>query len=232
MGRRENVHLNSIELFSSLTDEELRVIDKRLVVKRFSKNEVILHEEDTHEYMYIILSGKVKVIQMTEDGKEILLAIHQAGELFGEMSLIDGKTSPATVVATEDCTVNIISKKEFYSSIHTQKKILDNLLQILCSRLRESWGTIQMLNLKNASERIKILFFMLSNKYGKTTAEGITLHIKLTHKDIAEMSGMTRETVTRVIDKWQKDGEINILSNKYIQVRWGLLTEGLKPFIQ
>src|SRR4030042_2273149 len=178
MGRRENVHLKTIELFSSLTDEEFRSIEKRLVVKQFRKNEVILHEEDTHEYMYIILSGKVRVIQITEDGKEILLAIHQAGELFGEMALIDGKTSPATVVATEDCTVNIISKKEFYSSIYTQKKILDNLLHILCSRLRESWGTIQMLNLKNASERIKILFFMLSNKYGKTTTEGITLHIK------------------------------------------------------
>ena len=232
MGRRENIHLKTVELFSSLTDEELTSIDKRLVVKRFRKNEVILHEEDTHEYMYIILSGKVRVIQITEEGKEILLAIHQAGELFGEMALIDGKTSPATVVATEDCTVNIISKKEFYSSIYTQKKILDNLLHILCSRLRESWGTIQMLNLKNASERIKILFFMLSNKYGKSTTEGITLHIKLTHKDIAEMSGMTRETVTRVIDKWQKDGEINILSNKYIQVKWGLLTEGFKPLTQ
>ena len=73
---------------------------------------------------------------------------------------------------------------------------------------------------------------MLSNKYGQSTTEGITLHIKLTHKDIAEMSGMTRETVTRVIDKWQKDGEINILSNKYIQVKWGLLTEGFKPLTQ
>ena len=70
---------------------------------------------------------------------------------------------------------------------------------------------------------------MLSNKHGKITTEGITLHIKLTHKDIAEMSGMTRETVTRVIDKWQKDGEINILSNRYIQIKWGLLAEGFKP---
>ena len=218
MARQEDMHLEMIELFSSLTDDEISLIRKKLIVKRFKKNEVILFEKDTSKYMYIIIKGKVKVIQTTEDGKEIFLAVHRAGEFFGEMSFIDGKTSPATVTAAEDCLINIISKKEFYSIINTHKKILFNLLQILCSRLRESWEKIQLLNLKNASERLKILFFMLSKKYGEKTAKGITLNIKLTHQEIAEMTGMARETVTRVIDKWHKDGEINIIRNKIIQL--------------
>jgi len=212
------MHLEMIELFSSLTDDEISLIRKKLIVKRFKKNEVILFEKDTSKYMYIIIKGKVKVIQTTEDGKEIFLAMHRAGEFFGEMSFIDGKTSPATVTAAEDCLINIISKEEFYSIINTHKKILFNLLQILCSRLRESWEKIQLLNLKNASERLKILFFMLSKKYGENTPKGITLNIKLTHQEIAEMTGMARETVTRVIDKWHKDGEINIIRNKIIQL--------------
>jgi CRP/FNR family cyclic AMP-dependent transcriptional regulator len=218
--KQEGIHLlKMIELFSTLTDEELDSIGKLLAVKKFKKNEVILHEEDTSKFMYIILSGKVKVVQITEDGKEILLAIHQAGEFFGEMSFIDGKTSPATIVAAGDCVINIISRDEFYSTILTHKQILYNLLLILCSRLRESWDKIQLLNLKNASERIKILFYMLSNKYGEKTSKGITLNIKLTHQDMAEMSGMARETVTRVLDKWNKEGEINILGNKLIQLK-------------
>lgn len=219
MAERESIQLNMIELFSTLTDEELDSIAKLLVVKRFKKNDVILHEEDTSKFMYIILSGKVKVIQITEDAKEILLAIHQAGEFFGEMSFIDGKTSPATIVAADDCVINIISRDEFYSSIITNKRILYNLLLILCSRLRESWDKIQLLNLKNASERLKILFYMLSNKYGEITSKGITLNIKLTHQEIAEMSGMARETVTRVLDKWNKEGEISFLGNKLIQLK-------------
>ncbi|MEW6570537.1 MAG: Crp/Fnr family transcriptional regulator [Nitrospirota bacterium] len=210
--------LKKIELFDSLTEEELRQVSHTIVVKRFDKNEIILYEEDTSEYMYIILDGKVKVVQTTEDGKEILLSMHQSGEFFGEMSLIDGKTSPATVVATEKSTVAIISKKDFYLSISSQSKILGNLLLILCSRLRESWEKIQLLNLKNAAQRIKILFLMLSEKYGKKTEKGITLEIRLTHQDIADMTGMTRETVTRVIDKLQKDGEINILRNRFIHL--------------
>jgi CRP-like cAMP-binding protein len=216
-------HFKKIELFHSLTDEELRQISDRIVIKRFDKNEIILYEEDTAEYMYIILEGKVKVIQTTEDGKEIFLSIHQSGEFFGEMSLIDGRTSPATVIATENSTIAIISKKDFYSSINAHSKLLHNLLLILCSRLRESWEKIQLLNLKNASQRIKILLIMLSDKYGDKTSEGITLNIKLTHQEMADMTGMTRETVTRVIDRWQKDGEINILKSRFIRLNYKFL---------
>jgi CRP/FNR family transcriptional regulator len=129
----------------------------------------------------------------------------------------------------EDSSVAIISRQEFYSLIRAQKRILDNLLLILCSRLRDSWEKIQLLNLKNASQRIKILFLMLSDRYGEKTAEGVTLNIKLTHQEIAEMTGMTRETVTRMIDKWQKDGEIIVLKNKFIHLSSHFITEGIKP---
>src|SRR4030043_785523 len=229
MGKNEIEHLKNIQLFSSLTDDELHQIKDKLSLKRYKKHEVILFEEDTTEYMYIILNGKTKVIQTTEDGKEILLAMHHSGEFFGEMSLLDGKTSPATVVAMEDSSVAIISRQEFYSLIRAQKRILDNLLLILCSRLRDSWEKIQLLNLKNASHRIKILFLMLSDKYGEKTAEGVTLNIKLTHQEIAEMTGMTRETVTRMIDKWQKDGAISVLKNRFIHLSSHFITEGIKP---
>jgi len=209
-------YFKNIQLFSSLTDEELYQLTNKMVVKHFKKNEIILHEDDTSNFMYIILNGKVKVFQSTQEGKETILAMHQSGNFFGEMSLIDGKTALATVIAMQDSTVAIISKKDFHSLIFTQNKTLENLLQIFCSRLRESWDKIQMLNYKNSSERIKRLFAMLSNEYGKRTDEGVILNIKLTHQDIANMSGLTRETVTRIMSKWHKDGEIKILENKFI----------------
>lgn len=220
--------LRNIQLFSSLRDEELNQICSKVIVKEFKKNEVILYEEDTNDFMYIILLGKVKVIQTTEDGKEIILAIHKADELFGEISLIDGKTSPATVLATENSLIAIISKKEFYSLLFNQGKVLENFLQILCSRLRDSWKRIQMLNFRNSSDRIKMLFLMLSYDSGKKTPEGIILNIKLTHQNIADMAGLTRETVTRVLDKWQNSGEITILKGKFIQLSSDFLQKDLK----
>jgi CRP/FNR family transcriptional regulator len=185
-------------------------------IKLFRKNETILHEEDTNEYMYTILSGRVKVIQTTEDGRETIIAMHKTGEFFGEMSLIDGRTMPATVLAIEDTQTAIISKKEFTDLVSEQKKVLEKLLIILCTRLRDSWNTIQMLNFNNAAQRMKMLFAILCGEYGEKNGEGIILNIKLTHQNIANMAGITRETVTRVIDKWQKDKEITILKNKFI----------------
>ncbi len=214
--KNDIILLKHIPLFSSLTDQELLRISGKMKIKLFRKNEIILHEEDTNEYMYTILSGSVKVIQTTEDGRETIIAMHKTGDFFGEMSLIDGRTMPATVLALEDTQTAIISKNAFTDLVSEQHKVLENLLIILCTRLRDSWNTIQMLNFNNAAQRMKMLFAILSGEYGEKTNEGITLNIKLTHQNIANMAGITRETVTRVIDRWQKDKEITILKDKHI----------------
>ncbi len=214
--KNKNELLKKSQLFSSLTDTEINQIMNRMVIKQFKKNETILYEEDTNEFMYIILLGKVNVVRITEEGKEIILAMHKSGSFFGEMSMIDGKTIPASVIATENSLIAIISKKDFYSILFTQQKVIANLLKILCSRLRKSWDTIKLLNFNNASQRTKMLFLMLSDEYGTKTPEGVILNIKLTHQNISDMTGLTRETVTRVIDKLQKNKEIIILKDKSI----------------
>jgi CRP/FNR family cyclic AMP-dependent transcriptional regulator len=220
--------LRNIQLFSSLTDEELQQISNKIFIEEFRKNETVLHEEDTNEFMYIILFGKVKVIQMTEEGKEIILAIHKSDDFFGEISLIDGKTSPATVLTTENSLIAFISKKEFFSLISKQDKVRDKILNILCSRLRESWRRIYILNFRNASDRVKMLFLLLSHENGKKTPEGVVLNIKLTHQNIADMTGLSRETVTRILDRWQKAEDITVLDNKFVRLNPTFLEKELK----
>ena len=208
--------LKKTELFHSLGDEEMEQIINKMIVKQFKKNETILYEEDTNEFMYVILLGKVKVVRTTEDGKEIILAMHKSGSFFGEMSLIDGKTTPASVIATEDALIAIIARKDFFSIVFLHNKVTGNLLKILCTRLRRCWDTIQLLNFNNASHRTKMLLLMLIEEYGEKTPEGTVLNIKLTHQDISDMTGLTRESVTRVLDKLQKQKEIIVLKNRFI----------------
>lgn len=222
--------LRNIDLFSLLSDKELEQVNDKLTIKKFKKDEVILQEEDTNEYMYIILSGKVKVIQTKESGKEIILAFHQAGDFFGEVSLIDGRTAPAMVLSAEDSVIALISKKDFFSLLYSQTKILDVLLQIFCTRLRESWDRIHILSFNNASDRIKMLLILLSNEYGSKTKEGIKLNIKLTHQEIADMAGIARETVTRILDKWIKDGEIE-MKERLIFMSSGFLKNSISPSV-
>lgn len=210
--------LKKTALFASLTSGELRLIEGKISLRHFKKNEIILDEEHANEFMYIIINGAVKVIQATEDGKEILFTMHGTGDFFGELSLIDGKTAPAAVLATRDSVVALIAKDDFFSLMYSQNKLLRNLLGILCARLRESWKKIEMMNLHNASNRVKMLLLLLAKSIGEGSEEGIILNMKLIHQDIADMTGLSRETVTRVLDRWKKNGEIRILRNKYIQL--------------
>jgi CRP/FNR family transcriptional regulator len=228
---RKNSLLKQTEIFSQLNDAELEEIIDKIIVKQFRKNETILYEEDTNEVMYIILMGKVKVIKTTEDGKEIIMAMHKSGSFFGEMSLIDGKTTPPSVIAREDSLIALISKIDFLSIVFNQNTVTKNMMEILCSRLRKSWDTIQLLNFNNATQRTKMLFLTLIDEYGEKSPEGITLNIKLTHQDISDMTGLTRETVTRVLDKLQKLKEISVLKNKFIQLNPSFTHDdlGLKP---
>jgi CRP/FNR family transcriptional regulator, cyclic AMP receptor protein len=213
-----NFILKNIELFSSLADKDLRAIREHVILREFKKNQIILHEEETSEFMYIIINGKVKISRFGRDGKEAILSMHKSGEFFGELSLIDGKTTPATVLAMENSTMAIISKEHFYSLLYTQQKVLENLLKILCSRLRDAWQKIEMLNFNDAARRLKMLLNILSETYGEKTPEGTVLRVRLIHKDLADMTGLTRETVTRVLDRWKKSGEIEILRSNYIRL--------------
>lgn len=216
LSKTEYSILRHIELFSSLGEKELRQITEHIIQRKYKKNQIILNEEETSEFMYIIIHGKVKIARVGMDGKETILSLHGSGEFFGELSLIDGKTTPATVFALDNSHVAIISKGHFYSLLYTQHKVLENLLKILSSRLRDAWDKIQMLTFHNAADRVKLLLRMLADNLGEETDRGTILTVRLIHQDIADMTGLTRETVTRVLDRYVKNGEINILGNKHI----------------
>ena len=203
-------NLRRMQMFSSLTDAEIGEVVDKIVVRNYRKDEVILWEGDTSTHMYLVLSGRVKVVQSTEDGKEIIRAIHADGDSFGELALLDYETSPAEVVAMKDTSAGIISKENFLKIIHTQEKVLDNLIQMLCMRLRDSWKRVQMVNFKNSDQRLNMLFRQLSSTHGETVDEGTLLNIRLTHQTLASMTGLCRETVTRTLDALKKDKCIKI----------------------
>jgi CRP/FNR family transcriptional regulator len=159
--------------------------------------------------MYIILSGKVKVSKNTEDEKERILAIHKSGEFFGEMSLLDGQTEPATVIAKEDCTLMIISKTDF-DKLLTNPDFAKQLLMILCQRLRSSWSQMGWLAMVNAAEKTKSALRYLTFHHGFQEGEFIRLKIKLTHAEFGEVAGMSRETVSREFQKLKDEDNLKI----------------------
>ncbi len=211
--------IKGISLFASLSDEELSELRRIIIKKHFSKDEIILLEEDTSNYMYFIYSGKVKAVQISEDGREQILAIHKKGESFGEMSLLDGKTSPATVMAMEDADVGLIAKNDFERYLLKNNKVLKQIISLLSSRLREAWLRLKVLSFADSEHRVRAVLKLLGEQNGIKDMRGTIISIKLTHKDIAAYASVSRETVTRLFDRLLKNKEIEILSDKHILLK-------------
>ncbi|MBF0518655.1 MAG: Crp/Fnr family transcriptional regulator [Nitrospirae bacterium] len=210
--------VKSVKLFSHLTEEEFRDILKVIKIRTFTKDSIIICCEDTNECLHIVLNGEVRISRSTKDGMDIIVAIGQPGDYFGEMSLIDGHAASATVTATKNSLIASIFKSDFHNLICADRIILDNLLRTLCARLRSATETIEMLNYNTAPKRLEMCFKSLANTCGDIDNGGITLKIKLTHQDIADMTGMTRPTVTKVLDDWKRFGYITILQDKKIRL--------------
>jgi CRP/FNR family transcriptional regulator len=208
--------IRNIPFFSGLSSEEIGLIEGLIVKKRYAKNQIVLLEEDTAKYMYIVYSGKLRVVKINEEGKEQIISIHKKNDFFGEMALLDGKTSPATVIAYEEALIGLLSKTDFERFVLNHDATRNKIIGLLCDRLRESWAMIKILSLDNAEHRVMAVLARLKDLYGVTDDRGTIINAKLTHQQIANYASVARETVTRILSKLEKDAMIQALENKSI----------------
>ncbi len=210
---------NGIPFLACLSPRELSDIESVVIVKKFYKNQIIVLEEEEAAYFYFIISGKVKVIHYNEAGKELMLAIHKRYDYFGEMSILDGKTSPATIVAMDDCTIGFITRSNFVKLVMSNEKSLQKIIALLCSRLRDAWSMLNILGFAEAGEKVRAALKIFSQKFGTPEKNGIIINIKLTHKDLANFAAVSRETASRIISSLMKAGEIEMIDNKYFLLK-------------
>lgn len=218
-GQRTDYLLKKIPFFACLSDKEYLELRRIIKIRDFKKNEVILLEEQTSDYMYVVYSGKVKAVKISRDGREKILAIHQKGDFFGEMALLDGKSSPATVIAMEAAVVGLIRKNDFEKYLFEHDKSLKAILTLLCSRLREAWSMLKILSFADAEHRVRAMLYQIGAHCGKEDQKGTIIRMRLTHQDIAHYASVSRETVTRLLDKFSKAGEIEILEGRAILLK-------------
>ncbi len=209
--------LKLVPLFSSLKDEELDTILNHSSKVNYPKNKIIFLEEEEGNELYMILKGRVKVVRISESGEEITLAVLQKGDFFGEMSLLDGKPRSATVISDEDSILILFNKNNFEKVIEKYPRIALKLLKELTSRLRKADDLIGNLAFLNVSGRIAGILLQLAEEHGQKTKEGVIVISRPTHQAIANMVGSSRETVTRVLKRFEEKQYI-MMSGKNITI--------------
>lgn len=211
--------LERIPFFSCFSEEELSAMEQIITERSFKKNSVILLEDETKNYMYIVFSGKIKVMQISREGREHILAIHRKGDFFGEMELLDGKTQPATVMAMEDATVGLITKNDFETHFLKNFRVLNKIILMLCERLRESWLMLRIMSFDDAENRVRAVLSHVSSLYGVKDLRGTIIPVKFTHQEIADYASLARETVSRLLSRFCQAGEIEITENRNIVLK-------------
>lgn len=207
--------LRNIPMFQDLSDEDLEFVAGLFRERRYRKNDIIFMEEDTGHYMYLVREGRVKVTRLLPNGKEMILAFHEVGEYFGEMALIDGATAPASVTAVLPTIIFVIGAKEFgYLLEHPKTNRV--ILTTLCDRCRDAWAQIEVLTFHNADARIRMAFYHLIKKRGVRASGGYMIPMKLTHKELSDIVGISRETATRVLSHLQDQDLIRVETRRFI----------------
>ena len=149
--------LKKIPLFGNLSDTELAIIVPLLTEKVYSAGEVLIVQDDLTDNAYIICSGVVRVYRLSEEGEEINIAIIGAGEIVGELSLLDDKPRSAYVETIQETKALVFSKHEFLSLLTEHPLIAVNLLKALATRIRENSTRLESLISKSLIERSFLL---------------------------------------------------------------------------
>jgi len=199
-------------LFSSLDEKARRDIATFAKPQNFSAGQPICRLGDRGDRMMAVIVGSVRISLPTAKGKEVILADLRAGELFGEIAVLDGKPRSANVTALKNCELMVLERRDLLPFLQRNPDACMKLMEMLCTRIRRS------------DERMAdIAFFNLPVRLAKTLLNyepdvRAGTKLSLSQSELAEMAGGTREKVNRCLREWQRQGIIE-LKNRWTIIR-------------
>ncbi|MBP8976493.1 MAG: Crp/Fnr family transcriptional regulator [Bacteroidetes bacterium] len=213
--QQEEIHfLRTVPIFADLNDKELEKIARLGTRQKHKKGNVVVIEQESGAALFIIISGKVKVVRMDDTGREVILSMFGPGEFFGEMSLLDGMARSASVVATTKSELLMIHRRDFLQMLNEYPSIAVSLLAELAMRLRKADMQIKSLSLKDAAGRVANVLLMLAEDIGIFRKGKVEIDELPLQQDLANMAGTSRETVSRMLHMFAEQGKIEIKGNK------------------
>ncbi len=202
--------LKTVPLFSSLSDEQVRVLQPCLQQRSYPRSSFILRAGDETDALYIILSGRVKILIPDEQGREVILAVMGPNEYFGEMGLLDDQSRSASVETLEACQMLRFSKSGFIACLKDNFDLAMIIIRNLVKRLRDADRKIESLALIDVYGRVARLLLDHAEEI-----DGMWVVKQAPPKqEIARMIGASREMVSRVVKDLQERGYIRAEKRK------------------
>lgn len=185
-------------------------------MRTFARRALIFDQFDAARTIFMIKTGKVRLARLTEDGKEVTIAVLGAGDLFGEEAIFQDKPRTTFAVALEDALLCMSGADDLMALLGSEPKIALNVAKVMSDRVLELTATVEDLAYARLSDRLVHLLERLAIEHGRPVDGGIEITVRLTHADIASLVGSTRETVSLELARLIRAGRIKQQGGAFI----------------
>jgi CRP/FNR family transcriptional regulator, cyclic AMP receptor protein len=206
----DNDVLRQTPLFSALDDEAATALRASMSQTKLRRGDVLFHEGDAGDRLYIVMDGKVKLGRTSSDGRENLLAILGPGQMFGELSLFDPGPRSATVTSVTDASFLSLSHEDLLKWLDGRPQVARGLLAQIAGRLRKANDVNADLVFSDVPGRVAKALLDLADRFGRTADDGVHVHHDLTQEELAQLVGASRETVNKALADFAHRGWIRL----------------------
>ncbi|MFT9487302.1 MAG: Crp/Fnr family transcriptional regulator [Tepidibacillus sp.] len=202
--------INLIPLFADLSEENKDLLKTALVERSVRKGTVLFMENDPADAVHFLRKGKVRLTKSTPDGKELILHIRKAGDLFAEVALFRKTIYPATAEMIEDGIVVMIRNQDLEQIIMRYPEIGISIIQIMGERLHQAQSKLRDITLYGKLGALSASLVQLAEEYGVQAEKGLEIQLTLTHQELANFIGAARENVNRMMSTLEKNGVLSM----------------------
>ncbi|WP_158602290.1 Crp/Fnr family transcriptional regulator [Cohnella endophytica] len=207
--------LKKVSLFDNLNDEQLEHILRISHRRTLPQGTTLFYEKEAGSTFYVVLSGSIKLFTKSHAGEEKVLSLVNAGESFGELSLLDGLPRSASAQTLESTTVLELSSEQFMGLLQDHFDITRGILAELCRRLRATNDHVNDLTFLDGRTRVLKNLIALANKNGKRDGNLISIPMSLNYDELAQMAGVSKAILSEVIRELESRGVLQFGINEY-----------------
>ena len=198
-----NIAHNSA-ILRDLSDQALTLVLDSAIIKNLPDGAFFFHEENPATHAYILLEGKVKLVQVTTDGQQVILGYLVPGRVYGIIAILKKVSYPVSAQAVGICKSLVWDQDTLNQLMEKYPRLALNSLRIMSGQIRGFQNSVRDLSTKRVEQRIARAILRLARESGKKIKAGILIDLPLSRQDLAEMTGTTLFTVSRTLKDWEK----------------------------
>lgn len=208
MNKTKLWYISTNKLFSGLSSQDRERFASLLTEINVKKKNPVYNTGDRAETLYILKEGRIKIMRLSEEGKELTLDILESGDIFGELTLAGEEVREESAVALEDSYICAINRKDFEDFFSKIPHLSVTVTKWIGLRLRKIKNRLENMIFQDVRSRLLSILMELARQYGVPVQKGRKITVRLSHQEIANLIGATRETVTLELNKLKKNGDI------------------------